>query len=503
MRDLTTISRCAPVCGGFLVAASARRSGCRHQETATNRHRNGSIKRRSILDLLLHDAPSKFARCQGAQGRGDHATRVRVATLRDRHCAERRIRGPLPPPSTSARRAPTPVARQQHHRSENSLFSLLTATTGFFSTSTSCSAGEGADAAPLGPTFPETQAMRDARGYVASDIQDAVAEEIGMRSGSSPPPTSPTTNMNSARSPLRQSVGRTAPDTALEATALVLQEEKWLKLQAMLKNLSTIRHCRTIDADDGRWIEADDFGIALELCQINADAAPVRRLTQLCSSADGRVDFQQFLVLSRGPEPEPEPAHPLSKLGKLGKLGGKQKDKWQRRDVEVSIEGGIRWSSGSVLRDIVSATWSGSQQLSPAQIVSVSHRADIDVNARRTYVFQVVSRVKAGKVYKFKAESEAESEAWIEAIQNCIDAHIGDRPDRATSATGTSFTRRVCQEVGCLVVAHFGPIVGPALVLIGRIFIAVQDQSARDYLQAQLQLLSRQIDDVRTAAIEP
>ncbi len=89
-------------------------------------------------------------------------------------------------------------------------------------------------------------------------------------------------------------------EAALETTALVLQEEKWLKLQAVLKNLSTI------DADDGRSIEADDFGIALELCQIDADAAPVRSLTQRCS-ADGRVDFQQFLDLSRGPEPEPEP----------------------------------------------------------------------------------------------------------------------------------------------------------------------------------------------------
>eukprot|EP01046_Picozoa_sp_COSAG06_P036266 COSAG06_NODE_3980_length_4692_cov_4.531679_2_plen_1228_part_00 len=37
------------------------------------------------------------------------------------------------------------------------------------------------------PTFPETQATRDATGYEASDIQDAVAEEIRMRS--SPPPT--------------------------------------------------------------------------------------------------------------------------------------------------------------------------------------------------------------------------------------------------------------------------------------------------------------------------
>jgi hypothetical protein len=290
-----------------------------------------------------------------------------------------------------------------------------------------------------------------------------------------------------SRTPLRQSIDRTSSEAAL-----VLQEEKWLKLQAVLKNLSTI------DADDGRSIEADDFGIALELCQIDADAAPVRSLTQRCS-ADGRVDFQQFLVLSRGPEPEPEPepepAHPLSKLGKLGKLGGKQKDKWQRRDVEVSIEGGIRWSSESVLRDIVSATWSGSQQLSPAQIVSVSHRADIGVS-----VFQVVSRVKAGKVYKFKAESEPDCKAWMQGIQDCIDANRATTR-RAKDDEEESAVLWMCDAGETLeAVAHFVPIVGVALVLIRRSFTAVQIQSARDDrlvdLQAQLQLLARQIGDV-------
>ena len=51
MRDLTTISRCAPVCGGFLVAASATPSGCRHQETATNRSRRPA-QRLSLIAKL-------------------------------------------------------------------------------------------------------------------------------------------------------------------------------------------------------------------------------------------------------------------------------------------------------------------------------------------------------------------------------------------------------------------------------------------------------------------
>ena len=305
----------------------------------------------------------------------------------------------------------------------------------------------------------DTKIMRDAAGYVPSDIQDAVAEDVRMRSSST-----------------------------------AAQEEKWLKLQATLKT-------RAQDADDGRWIEADDFDEALKMYQIDADAAPVRSLTQRCSIADGRVDFQQFLILSRGPgprpadQPSPEAVRGVVRKGTLSKLGGKQKDKWQRRDVEVSIEGGIRWSSGSVLRDIVSATWSGSQQLSPAQIVSVSHRADIDVN-----VFQVVSRVKAGKVYKFEAESEPDCKAWMQGIQDCIDANRATTR-RAKDDEEESAVLWMCDAGETLeAVAHFVPIVGVALVLIRRSFTAVQVQSARDDrlvdLQAQLQLLARQIGDV-------
>jgi hypothetical protein len=225
----------------------------------------------------------------------------------------------------------------------------------------------------------DTKIMRDAAGYVPSDIQDAVAEDVRMRSSSA-----------------------------------AAQEEKWLKLQATLKT-------RAQDADDGRWIEADDFDEALKMYQIDADAAPVRSLTQRCSIADGRVDFQQFLILSRGPgprpadQPSPEAVRGVVRKGTLSKLGGKQKDKWQTRYVELSIGGGLKCSSGSALRDIVS----GSLQLSPAQIVSVSHYADIGVD----HAFEVVSLAKAGKVYKFKAESGADCNAWIQGIRDCIDAH--------------------------------------------------------------------------------
>ena len=53
----TPVSRCAPVCGGFLVAASASTSGCRHQETATNRP--GLCK---IVLFLFASRPPTYSR---------------------------------------------------------------------------------------------------------------------------------------------------------------------------------------------------------------------------------------------------------------------------------------------------------------------------------------------------------------------------------------------------------------------------------------------------------
>ena len=181
----------------------------------------------------------------------------------------------------------------------------------------------------------------------------------------------------------------------------------------------------------------------------------------------------------------------LSRASTLSKLGGIFKNKWEPRDVRLCIRGGLTWPSGSTLRGIVS----GSQQLSPAQIVSVSHRADIGVS-----VFQVVSRVKAGKVYKFKAESEPDCKAWMQGIQDCIDANRA-ATRRAKDDEEESAVLWMCDAGETLeAVAHFVPIVGVALVLIRRSFTAVQVQSARDDrlvdLQAQLQLLARQIGDV-------
>jgi len=96
--------------------------------------------------------------------------------------------------------------------------------------------------------------------------------------------------------------------------------------------------------------------------------------------------------------------------GTLSKRGGKHKDKWQDRFVQLSIRRGLKWSSGWSLLDIASDP----QRLSPAQIVRVYKCVD-DVNG-----FEVVSLAKGGKTYKFKTESDTNRDTWVQGIQDCI-----------------------------------------------------------------------------------
>ena len=102
-----------------------------------------------------------------------------------------------------------------------------------------------------------------------------------------------------------------------------------------------------------------------------------------------------------------------SKSGPLRKLSGKQHDQWRAVDVHLSPATGLSWSSGSVVRDRAS----GSQSvLAPSQMLSVAYYSDIGVE----HAFEVASSAKGGKVYKFAAESESESEAWIAMIDAVI-----------------------------------------------------------------------------------
>ena len=88
-----------------------------------------------------------------------------------------------------------------------------------------------------------------------------------------------------------------------EAAGLRMPQEQWQKLKAVLGQLSTIDVSKGFPEGS---IAEDDFGIALELFQVDASAAPVRRLTRKCALEDGRVDFVTFLTLSHAAQHQPE-----------------------------------------------------------------------------------------------------------------------------------------------------------------------------------------------------
>ena len=84
-----------------------------------------------------------------------------------------------------------------------------------------------------------------------------------------------------------RSGGRT-PRPAAEPAEL--PEEQWLKLQSVLAELG----------DESGLMDEDDFGIALELCQV-ADAGGIARLIQKCTTDDGQVEFNAFLQRCKSP----------------------------------------------------------------------------------------------------------------------------------------------------------------------------------------------------------
>jgi hypothetical protein len=149
------------------------------------------------------------------------------------------------------------------------------------------------------------------------------------------------------------------------------------------------------------------------------------------SSADSRTDVRAgvaapFGVAPQpiGPPPPPQQAEaaaahtgsqswqemaPAARHGKLTKLGGKQKDKWQDVDAQLSSSVGLSWTSGSALRD----RSRGSQKtLAPEQLSSAAVWSDIGIE----FAFEVVSTAKGGKIYKFAAQSDDDRDGWVDAI---------------------------------------------------------------------------------------
>jgi hypothetical protein len=95
------------------------------------------------------------------------------------------------------------------------------------------------------------------------------------------------------------------------------------------------------------------------------------------------------------------------KKGVLKKLGGKSKDKWQDRDVSLSARE-LSWDK--------TVTSSGGLQASEIGSVAVWSALDMPEG----YGFEIASRIKGGKVYKFIAQTEQERDSWVDAIGGLI-----------------------------------------------------------------------------------
>ena len=160
---------------------------------------------------------------------------------------------------------------------------------------------------------------------------------------------------------------------------------------------------------------------------VNSDADAARR-----SGSPTRQDFALGTTTSAGSSlPSTGGSAEVIKTGRLQKLGGKDKDKWQPREVKLTgIE--ITWGHGDGLRtaEVGSvAPWSalempegfGFEVASRVKggKVTYAHVA-VRVPTQATANFLLNSIVCGPQVYKFVAATEIEQVAWIEAIGKFI-----------------------------------------------------------------------------------
>ena len=108
----------------------------------------------------------------------------------------------------------------------------------------------------------------------------------------------------------------------------------------------------------------------------------------------------------------------MIKQGELTKLGGKQKDKWENRHFELSATG-LSWKSGA-------AAAGKTTRLAAQDIEAVSIWGDIGVH----HAFEIITKVKSGKVYKLSAQSDGERDSWMSAIGSVINDFAAVDPTR-------------------------------------------------------------------------
>ena len=100
------------------------------------------------------------------------------------------------------------------------------------------------------------------------------------------------------------------------------------------------------------------------------------------------------------------------------KLGGKKKDKWEARKIELTSVG-IQWKKEGAITKLGGKDVS---EVGVAEILNV-RISDFDENVASTMypvAFEIATSVKNGKTYKFRTMSQEMADDWVTAIAKLV-----------------------------------------------------------------------------------
>ena len=141
-------------------------------------------------------------------------------------------------------------------------------------------------------------------------------------------------------------------------------------------------------------------GASLSIDGVNKDAVPLKagKLRKLGGECSGTVH-----ALSCRRLPPPKRTCAFSSLD-CRVSPGKNKDTWQEQEFTLTNEE-LWWTSKQVRKSV-----------KLADMGTVAEWSDIGIG----HAFEIITRVKDGKVYKFSATDDADRDAWIDQLRTLI-----------------------------------------------------------------------------------
>ena len=147
-------------------------------------------------------------------------------------------------------------------------------------------------------------------------------------------------------------------------------------------------------------VENPVSGASLSSDGVNKDAVPLKtgKLRKLGGECSGTVH-----ALSCRRLPPPKRTCTFSSLD-CRVSPGKNKDTWQEQEFTLTNEE-LWWTSKQVRKSV-----------KLADMGTVAEWSDIGIG----HAFEIITRVKDGKVYKFSATDDADRDAWIDQLRIVI-----------------------------------------------------------------------------------